>query len=91
MIDNLRWIAYIVSYADYSPYGPLPVFFYANDREEPPHIHGERGNRIAKFWIYPVRLQQSGGFSRSEINKLQKLVEENQEFLRRGWNEYFVD
>ncbi|MDQ3255662.1 MAG: DUF4160 domain-containing protein [Acidobacteriota bacterium] len=69
--------------------GPYRFFFYAGDRDEPPHIHVERDNNKAKFWLEPVRLQNSGGFSRTEINRIQKVVEENQEDLLRSWNEYF--
>ena len=71
--------------------GPYRFFFYANDRDEPPHVHVERENSKAKFWLTPVRLQHSGGFNRSEINRIQKLVEDNREVLLRGWNEYFAD
>ena len=69
--------------------GPYRFFFYASDRDEPPHIHVEREDEVAKFWICPIRLERSGGFSRREINRMQKLVEENVEALLRGWNEYF--
>ncbi len=31
--------------------GPYRFFFYAGDRDEPPHIHIERDNNIAKFWL----------------------------------------
>jgi hypothetical protein len=71
--------------------GAYRFFFYAGDRDEPPHIHVERNDNKAKFWINPVRLQNSGGFSRNEINRIQRLVEENREHLLRGWNEYFKD
>jgi hypothetical protein len=66
-------------------------FFYAGDRDEPPHVHVARDDRIAKFWLDPVRLQHSGGFGRNEINRLHKLVTENQKHLLRSWNEYFSD
>jgi Domain of unknown function (DUF4160) len=69
--------------------GPYRFFFYAGDRDEPPHIHVERDKDIAKFWLDPVRLQNSGGFSRTELNRIQKLVEENVTDLVRSWNEYF--
>jgi hypothetical protein len=69
--------------------GPYRFFFYAGDRDEPPHIHVERDNNKAKFWLDPVRLQNSGGFSRNEIIRIQKLVDENREHLLRGWNDYF--
>jgi Domain of unknown function (DUF4160) len=51
--------------------------------------HVERDEHIAKFWLDPVILQSSGGFRRSEINRIQKLVEENQETLLERWNEFF--
>ncbi|MDQ3013392.1 MAG: DUF4160 domain-containing protein [Acidobacteriota bacterium] len=57
--------------------GPYRFFFYAGDRNEPPHIHVERDSSISKFWLDPVRLQSSGGFGGSAINRIQKLVEEN--------------
>lgn len=69
--------------------GPYRFFFYAGDRDEPPHIHVERDEHTAKFWLNPVRIQSSGGFDRREINKLQKLVEKNAEYLLRSWNAYF--
>jgi hypothetical protein len=69
--------------------GPYRFFFYAGDRNEPPHVHIERDKNIAKFWLDPVRLQNSGGFSRTELNRIQRLVDENREDLLRSWNEYF--
>jgi len=69
--------------------GPYRFFFYAGDRDEPPHVHIESDDEKAKFWLDPVRLQTSGGFSRTEINRIQKLVEEHQNELLRKWDEYF--
>ena len=71
--------------------GPYRFFFYTGDRNEPAHIHVEHENRVAKFWLDPVRLQNSGGFSRKEMGRLLRLVEENQEQLLREWHEYFGD
>lgn len=71
--------------------GPYRFFFYAGDRDEPPHIHVERESFAAKFWLEPVRLQRSGGFRRNEINRIQRLVEENREQILRSWNEFFND
>lgn len=47
--------------------GPYRLFFYAGDRHEPMHVHVEREDKIAKFWIDSIRLQKSGGFNRMEI------------------------
>jgi hypothetical protein len=69
--------------------GPYRFFFYAGDRDEPPHVHVERDDRIAKFWLDPVRLQTSGGFSRAEIGRIQKLMGARHIVLLEAWNEYF--
>ncbi|MCL4539229.1 MAG: DUF4160 domain-containing protein [Bacteroidetes bacterium] len=71
--------------------GAYRFFFYAGDRGEPPHVHIERDEKIAKFWLSPVRLQKSGGFDRLEIGRIQKIVEDNCEVLIEVWNEYFGD
>jgi hypothetical protein len=69
--------------------GPYRFFFYSGDREEPPHIHVERDSNVVKFWLDPARLASSGGFRRSEIGSIQRLVEENQQELLRSWDEFF--
>ncbi len=51
----------------------------------------ERDNNEAKFWLEPIRLQNNRGFIRTEINRIQKMVEEHQEQLLVGWNEFFND
>lgn len=69
--------------------GPYRFFFYAGDRDEPLHIHVERNDKIAKFWLDPVRLQSSGGFGRIEIRKIHKIINENRSKLLEAWDEYF--
>jgi hypothetical protein len=69
--------------------GPYRVFFYSGDRQEPPHVHIERDDKVAKFWLERVRLQDNGGFPVTEINRIRKLIEDDSEFLLRSWNEYF--
>ena len=53
------------------------------------HIHVERDNNIAKFWLDPIRLQNSGGFDRSEIAKIHRLVSTNQKKFVEAWHDYF--
>jgi hypothetical protein len=69
--------------------GPYRFYFYASDREEPAHVHVERDEETAKLWLVPVRLQNSGGFGRRELNQIQRLVDQNRERLLRSWNEFF--
>ncbi|MGH8535478.1 MAG: DUF4160 domain-containing protein [Gammaproteobacteria bacterium] len=69
--------------------GPYRFFFYAGDRNEPQHVHVERDDKIAKFWLEPIRLQSSGGFSRVEIARIEKVVNDHRVELVETWNEYF--
>lgn len=66
-------------------------FFFAGDRDEPPHIHVEHDDKNAKFWLDPVRLQRSGQFTRIELQRVQRLVEQHQTELLRSWNEFFEE
>ncbi len=69
--------------------GPFRFFFYAGDGSEPPHIHVERDDCEAKFWLDPVRMERTDGFRRKEINRIRDLVEEHREHLLESWNEFF--
>ena len=71
--------------------GPYRLFFYSGDRNEPCHVHVERENRVAKFWLESTRLQQSGGFSRKEIRQIHRVVAEHHSELLEAWNDYFGD
>jgi hypothetical protein len=70
--------------------GPYRFFFYSADGGEPPHVHVERDEKRARFWLKPVRLQDSGGFSRLEIGRLHRIIEGNVDDLLRSWNEFFA-
>ena len=69
--------------------GPYRFFFYAGDRDEPPHVHVEREAKVAKFWLDPVRLHRSGGFSQTEVGRIHKLVSNHRMELLEAWNAYF--
>ncbi len=68
---------------------PYRFFFYSGDADEPPHVHIERDENTAKFWLSPVRLQNSGGFKPVEVRQIQRLVEQHREALLRSWDAYF--
>lgn len=69
--------------------GPYRFFFYAGDEEEPPHVHVERDESEAKYWLDPVRLQNSFGFAANELRRIEKLLTQNQQLLLEKWNEFF--
>ena len=71
--------------------GRYRFFFYAGDRDEPSHVHVEHEDKIAKFWLDPIRLQRSGRFNRAEIGRIQKIIDEHQAELLEAWYGYFGD
>lgn len=71
--------------------GPYRFFFYAADCVEPPHVHVERDSNKAKFWLKPVRLHSSNGFSTNELNRIQRIIEENLETLLQKWEKFCHD
>ncbi len=70
-------------------YLSIPFFLLCGDRDEPLHIHIEREDKVAKFWLDPIRLQNSGGFNRAELNRIQKIIQDHHQELMEAWNDYF--
>lgn len=71
--------------------GAYRFYFYSHEPNEPPHIHIDRDNLSAKFWLEPVALARNIGFRSKELRKLESLVRENQKKLTEAWNGYFCD
>jgi len=67
-------------------------FFFSNEGDplEPAHIHIQKAEAIAKFWVEPkVELEHSYALTSKELKDLRKVVEENKEEIRKAWYEYF--
>lgn len=72
-------------------HGPYRFFFYSGDRKEPRHVHVERDESEAKFWLDPVRLEESSDFPATELARLEGIVESKAEDLRKAWDDFFAD
>ena len=64
-------------------------FFYSLENGEPPHIHIEQGDRVAKFWLDPLRLAQSEGFWSHELTRLRWLIVEHRTAFLEAWHGHF--
>jgi hypothetical protein len=67
-------------------------FFYSNEGSprEPIHIHVEKNDFEAKFWLHPeVSLAYNEGYNARTLRELQGMVEQNRTLIERAWNEYF--
>ncbi|MEI9815321.1 MAG: DUF4160 domain-containing protein [Acidobacteriota bacterium] len=69
--------------------GPYRMYFHSHEPNEPPHVHVDRDNQSAKFWLRPVTLARNIGFGPAELTRVYRLVEDNQGLLVEKWNEYF--
>lgn len=69
--------------------GPYRFYFYSHEPNEPPHVHIDRDDSTAKFWLEPIGLANNIGFNAKELRKLQAIVQENQDVLLEDWDGYF--
>ena len=69
--------------------GPYRFHFFANERNEPPHVHVDRDDASAKFWLEPVELAGNEGFRPHELGKIRVLVTENRERFLEVWHGFF--
>ena len=64
-------------------------FFFSNEGTEPPHIHVERGDGYAKFWLEPVDLAETEGLKNQELRRARLLVIQHRVEFMEKWREYF--
>ena len=69
--------------------GPYRIYFYSHEPNEPPHVHVDRDEQSAKFWLQPVSLAGNLGFSPLELRRIQAILKENETFLVEKWNARF--
>lgn len=69
--------------------GPYRFYFYSHEPNEPPHIHIDRDDKSAKFWVNPVSLARNLGFRANELRQIESIVAENESIILEKWNEYF--
>ena len=68
--------------------GPYRVYFHSHEPNEPPHVHVDRDDQSAKFWIDPVSLAGNLGFPSHELRRIARLVHSHVRRLLEAWNEY---
>lgn len=69
--------------------GPYRLYFFSHEPDEPAHVHVDRDEATAKFWIRPVALARSAGFKPTELRTLERMIRNHQEDLLRAWHDYF--
>lgn len=69
--------------------GPYRFYFYSHEPNEPTHVHIDRDDLSAKFWLDPVQLAGNFGFRAHELRTIQSLVEQHRGKLLEAWDEFF--
>jgi hypothetical protein len=67
-------------------YGPYRFYFYSHESNEPPHIHCDRDDASAKFWLEPVAPARNIGFSARELRRIGKIVSVHRLVLLEAWH-----
>ena len=64
-------------------------FFFSNEGHEPPHVHVQDSEKLAKFWLGDAMLAASTGFAPHELTRIQSLVTQHRTMLLEAWHEFF--
>ena len=69
--------------------GPYRFYFYSHEPNEPPHVHVDRDDKSAKFWLEPVGLARNLGFTARELRRIEAWVSNYQAKFLEAWDGYF--
>lgn len=69
--------------------GPYRFYWYSHEPDEPPHVHVDRGECSAKFWLHRVALARNMGFPAHELRRIREVVERRRPELLEAWYEFF--
>ena len=70
-------------------HGPYRVYIYSYDCRELRHVHVDREDKSAKFWLDPVvTLAVNYGYGRAELRRIERMLQEQVSLLRERWDEF---
>jgi hypothetical protein len=66
------------------------LFFYANEGNEPIHIHCRKGNRECKYWIddehFDILEAYSYAMSPADKKQIRKIIFQHFDYIVEQWN-----
>jgi len=66
--------------------GPYRMYFFSNENREPPHIHVQRDECVAKIWLGRIAVAANYGFAAHELNAILRMVREHEQVLVEAWH-----
>ena len=68
------------------------LFFYANEGNEPMHVHCRKGNMECKYWIdeeaFDIQEAYSFWLSPRDKKQIRKIIFEHFEYIVEQWREF---
>jgi hypothetical protein len=64
-------------------------FFFSNENDEPIHIHIEKAEASAKYWLDPIDEAYSYGFTSKQQKEIRIIIGYRIIELKKAWNEHF--
>ena len=68
------------------------VFFYANENNEPIHVHAQKGDMDCKYWLLSesFAVEEAYSYNMNSKNKreIKKIIFEHFELIEQAWNEF---
>lgn len=70
------------------------LFFYANERREPPHIHARKGDAECKYWLhsetYDIEEDYAYNLSPADRRVIRKIIFEHFEYIMAEYEKFHV-
>ena len=68
------------------------LFFYANERNEPAHIHCRKGTCECKYWLdsenYELREAYNYNLSQRDIREVKKIIYQHFDYILSEWDKF---
>lgn len=68
------------------------LFFYANEGNEPAHVHARKGEMECKFWLLPdeyeIRLAFGHGLGPRVLREIRKLIFDHFDYIVERWQSF---
>ncbi len=69
------------------------LYFFADEGNEPVHVHAEKGDMECKFWIkaeeFEIELAYEYGLTPSERKEIRKIIFAHFDFIVEEWARFF--
>lgn len=68
--------------------GPYRFYFPSFDCNEPRHVHVRQERARCKFWLDPIAVASTGGFSARDLTRIRRVILEHRLLIQEAWHEH---